>query len=218
MSVADKQPRLLILPVVLATVAVIVATAVSLEASDIALVRWVDDGDTVVLADGRRVRYAGINTPEVAHKDKPAERLGPEARDFNRRLVFGKKVRLEFDREKYDQYGRLLAYVFLLDGTFVNGALVREGYAYFFFHPPNKKYERQLLGLQRQAMDNKAGMWKGFSGRQGPLIGNRRSRRFHRATCPFGKAISPQNRIDFRTECDAFRAGFSPCKKCSGIQ
>ena len=83
-------------------------------------VKWINDGDTVVLSDGRHVRYIGINAPEIAHDNQKAEAFGYEAKQYNQSLVRSKKVRLEFDKEKYDRYGRLLAYIFLLDGTFIN--------------------------------------------------------------------------------------------------
>jgi endonuclease YncB( thermonuclease family) len=177
-------------------------------------VRWVDDGDTVVLADGRRVRYCGINAPEVAHKDRPAQRFGAEARDFNRKLVYQKRVRLEFDWERHDQYGRVLAHVFLQDGTFVNAELVKRGYAHYVFRRPNTKYDSLLLRLQRKAMAERVGMWERFPDQKGPFLGNRHSKRFHRVTCPFGKATSSKHRIIFKTQYDAFRVGFSPCKQC----
>lgn len=196
-------------------VAVLVTLCGSALAASLCQVRWVDDGDTVVLTDGRRVRYIGVNAPEVAHENRPPERFGPEARTFNRKLVYGKKVRLEFDREKQDQYGRVLAYVFLQDGTFVNAELVKRGYAYYVFRRPNTKYDPLLLGLQREAMAKRLGMWEKFPDQRGPFPGNRHSRRFHRTTCPFGKATSPKHRIIFKTKYDALWAGYSPCKKCN---
>lgn len=178
-------------------------------------VRWVDDGDTVVLSDGTRVRYIGINAPEIAHEDRPAERFGTEARAFNRKLVYQKKVRLELDRERQDQYGRVLAYVYLEDGTFVNAELLRGGYAYHLFRRPNTKYGHLFLVLQREAMAKRVGLWKAFRNQKGPYIGNSRSRRFHDIKCPFGKAISPKNRLLFKMKYDAFWAGYSPCKRCN---
>ncbi|MGD8877779.1 MAG: thermonuclease family protein, partial [Syntrophobacterales bacterium] len=88
-----------------------------------AKVRWVDDGDTIVLAGGERVRYLGINTPEVANQDKPAEPFANEAKAFNKKLVQGRWINLELAEQQRDRYGRLLALVFLSDGTFVNGEL-----------------------------------------------------------------------------------------------
>jgi micrococcal nuclease len=178
-------------------------------------VRWVDDGDTVVLSDGTRVRYIGINAPEIAHETRPPERFGPEARAFNRKLVYQKPVRLELDRERQDQYGRLLAYVFLKDGTFVNAELVRAGHAYYLFRTPNTKYDQLLLRLQRDAMAKRVGLWKGFPDKRGYYVGNGRSKRFHQPNCPFGKTISPKNRIVFRTKYEAFWAGYAPCKRCN---
>jgi len=94
-------------------------------------VKWVDDGDTILLTDGRRVRYIGINAPEVAHAKygQSAEPFGKKAFEANKALVYGKKVRLEFDREAKDHYGRLLAYVYLEDGRCVNFELINAGWA-----------------------------------------------------------------------------------------
>ena len=74
-------------------------------------VKWVNDGDTIVLTNGQRVRYIGINTPEIAHKDQPAEPYGYAAKKYHIKLVYRKQVRLEYDRNRKDRYGRLLAYV-----------------------------------------------------------------------------------------------------------
>ena len=178
-------------------------------------VRWVNDGDTVVLFNSARVRYIGINAPEIPHESMPAERFGPEAGKFNLKLVFEKKVRLEFDTERHDRHGRLLAYVFLEDGTFVNAELVRQGYAYHLFWSPNTRHDKLLLGLQQKAMRNKVGLWEAFRDEKGPYVGNSRSRRFHRTTCCLGKTMSTRNRIVFQGKHDAFWAGHSPCKQCN---
>ncbi len=177
-------------------------------------VRWVDDGDTIVLMDGRRIRYIGINAPEIAHDNKKAEHYGYEAKDFNEKLVFKKRVRLEFDKKKYDQYGRLLAYVFLQDGSFVNATMIAKGYAYFLSKSPNVRYDEKLLMFQRNAMSAKKGIWRNWEKKEGRYIGNRKSKRFHLETCPFGKRIGKRNRIYFLKKWDAFWAGFAPCKRC----
>lgn len=184
-------------------------------ATSFRFVRWVDDGDTIVLSDGTRLRYIGIDAPEIKHKDKPAERFGYKSKAFNQDLVYHKKVHLELGRQQYDHYGRLLAYVFLEDGTFVNDKLVRSGYAYFLFRKPNTKYNHLLLIAQREAMAKGVGLWKEFQNKDGHYIGNKRSRRFHRTTCRFGKATAKRNRIFFDNRRAAFRAGYSPCKKCA---
>lgn len=129
------------------------------QAGTTAVVQRVVDGDTVVLAGGERVRYIGVDTPELHHPRKPVERYAREATEFNRSMVQGKAVRLEFDVQRRDRYGRLLAYVFLEDGTFVNGELLRQGYAQLLTIPPNVKYADRFVELQREAREAKRGLW-----------------------------------------------------------
>jgi len=186
-----------------------------LGAENWAHVRWVDDGDTIVLHDGRRVRYIGINTPEIAHADTPAEPHANAAKRFNRALVFNKKIRLVFDEEKFDRYGRSLVYVFRADNVFVNVELLRHGYAFFVPRKPNKKYGTLFLKAQREAMTAGEGMWHNWSNKKSPYLGNRHSKRFHRMTCPYGKKIAKQNRLIFGSRWEAFWAGYAPGKTCS---
>ena len=149
-----------------------------------AKVRWVDDGDTIVVAGGERVRYLGINTPEVARQDKPAEPFGDEARAFNKKLVQGRWITLELAEQQRDHYGRLLASVFLADGTFVNGELVCQGYAHLVRKQPKLPYWKRLLELQRQALKEKKGMWSlPVVKPEKFYIGNKRSWIFHRPHC-----------------------------------
>ncbi len=178
-------------------------------------VRWVIDGDTIVLRDGTKVRYAGINAPEIPHGDEPGEPFGREALLENIKLVKGKRVILEIAEEPRDRFGRLLAYVFLPDGTFVQEVLVSKGLAFVCYLPPNLKYYAPLLEVQRRAIKEKRGLWGGeFFNGEPYYIGNRRSRRFHRPGCPFGRHTSRRNRVIFKNMKEAFRAGFCPCKKC----
>ena len=115
-------------------------------------VQKVYDGDTVLLSDGRKVRYLGINTPEWQ------EPFYLKAKRFNESAVLGKEIRLEFDEERMDKYGRLLAYLYVGD-RMVNAKLVEEGFAHTFFIPPNRKHNALLLRLQADARERKAGIW-----------------------------------------------------------
>ena len=93
-------------------------------------VRRVVDGDTLLLANGARVRLFGADTPETVKPNHPVELFGPEATEFTRRFVAqaGGVVRLQFDRQRLDRYGRFLAYVF--DGQrMLNEELIRAGLA-----------------------------------------------------------------------------------------
>lgn len=124
-----------------------------------AVVQRVVDGDTVVLTNHEPVRYIGMDTPELHHPGKPIQPYAREAKEFNRHLVEGKPVRLEFDVERHDKYRRLLAYVYLEDGTFVNAELVRQGYARILTIPPNVKYADLFLKYQREAREAGRGLW-----------------------------------------------------------
>jgi len=178
-------------------------------------VKWVNDGDTIVLSDGRHVRYIGINAPEIAHDNHKSEAFGYAAKKYNQSLLRSKKVRLEFDKEKYDRYGRLLAYIFLLDGTFINKKMIKKGYAYVLHRRPNVKYDGVLFKAQRDAMSAEQGMWRNRNDKAGEeYLGTERSKRFHLRTCPYGKKIKKRNRIFFTRKWDAFWSGFAPCKRC----
>lgn len=179
-------------------------------------VKWVDDGDTILLTDGRRIRYIGINSPEIDHEahNRKAEPHGYEALRYNKRLVYKERVRLEFDRETRDRYNRELAYVFLPNGTFVNLKMLENGYAYCLFIKPNDRHNALFLQTQRQAMKAGRGIWQQWheTGRQ--YNGSRRSRRFHLETCPNGRKVNPKNRITFSSRWEAFWAGYAPAKGC----
>ncbi len=122
------------------------------------------DGDTIQVCcigwKREKVRYIGINTPETKHPTKEVEHFGEEASEANRKLVEDKTVVLEFDVERRDRYGRLLAYVFLKDGTFLNAWLVEHGFAQVMTVPPNVKHQELFLKLQREARDEGRGLWK----------------------------------------------------------
>lgn len=124
-----------------------------------AVVERVIDGDTIVLVGGEKVRYIGVDTPELPHPKKRAQPYAKEAMEFNRRLVESQKVRLEMDVERQDKYSRTLAYVFLENGRFVNAELLKEGYAQLLTIPPNVRYVDLFTSLQSQARENKRGLW-----------------------------------------------------------
>lgn len=174
------------------------------------------DGDTVALSNGNKIRYLGINAPEVAHKGRPGEPLAYEALNLNKRLTLGKQIRLEFDKTTRDQYGRILAYVYLPDGSFINAILVEQGLATVYATPPNLKHEQFLLKLQQRAMREHRGLWSAMGPGTGvPCIGNMASRRFHAPSCPFGQKTAGHNVVKFNDRMEAFYRGFSPCKKCN---
>ena len=178
-------------------------------------VRWVTDGDTIVLTNGERVRYLDINAPEVAHDGEPSEPYGDEARAFNQKLVWGSWLNLELAEQSRDHYGRLLAYVFLEDGTFVNGELVRQGYAHLIHRQSKVSYWERLLNLQRLALKEKKGIWSlPVIKPEEHYLGNRRTWVFHRPNCQFGLKTADHNRIFFKNRYEALYQGFSPGRRC----
>ncbi len=121
-----------------------------------AQVLHVIDGDTIdVLLDGNeyRVRYVGVDTPE---RDEPFYR---EATQANRDFVDGQTVTLAVDVSETDQYGRLLRYVYLADGTFVNAELIAGGYARLVTYPPDVANADYFADLQREARQAERGLW-----------------------------------------------------------
>ncbi len=122
------------------------------------------DGDTIqvccIFGDRVKVRYIGVDTPETHHPMRGVEPYGMEAAEANRKLVDGKTVRLEFDVQQLDRYGRTLAYVYLEDGTFVNAWLVEHGFAQVMTVPPNVKHQEPFLKLQREAREAERGLWR----------------------------------------------------------
>jgi micrococcal nuclease len=120
------------------------------------------DGDTIqVRREGRdvTVRLIGIDAPEVGRYRGQAECFGARAGEFARGLLDGERVRLEFDRDRTDPYGRTLAYVYLDDGRLANVVLVRRGFAVVTIIAPNDRYEDRLRAAEAAAGVEGAGLW-----------------------------------------------------------
>lgn len=131
-------------------------------------VRKVIDGDTIRLTDGRLVRYIGIDTPELRRKVdgrwvEAPEPFGQEAKRANERLVLGKVVRLEYDVQQLDRYGRVLAYVYVPTESgelMVNAELLRQGFAQPLTIPPDVKHAEAFRALVAEARAAQRGLWR----------------------------------------------------------
>ncbi|MDX8410978.1 MAG: thermonuclease family protein [Mariprofundaceae bacterium] len=126
--------------------------------------RWmtvaeVFDGDTFRATNGEIVRLLGIDCPELTKHNKPGEPLATQAKAALRGLIGGQVVRLKTDVEKRDRYDRLLAQVYLRDGTWINGELIAQGWAHVYTFPPNIRWAGDLLKLERSARRAKRGIW-----------------------------------------------------------
>jgi micrococcal nuclease len=121
------------------------------------------DGDTIEISpaiDGKEeVRLIGVDTPETVDPSTGVQPYGPQASRFTTRELEGEQVQLEFDQDREDDLGRLLAYVHLSDGTLFNETLLRQGYAQLFIVAPNDKYEARFAAAQQEAKDAQRGLW-----------------------------------------------------------
>jgi endonuclease YncB( thermonuclease family) len=128
-----------------------------------ATVTRVVDGDTIEVRTAagttEKVRLIGVDTPETVHPTKGVQPYGPEASAFTKERLTGQAVQLEMDAEQRDKYGRLLAYVYLPNGTMFNATLVDEGYAQLMTYPPNVKYVEVFKALQTTAREANRGLW-----------------------------------------------------------
>lgn len=132
------------------------------------------DGDTldIDIPEGKyertRIRLWGIDTPETKHPEKGVMYFGPEAAEFTKKLALGKQVTVYLEEHRTrGKFGRLLAYVQLPDGRFLNEVIVAEGFAYAdlrFRHSFYHKYKQ----LEATARSQKKGLWEKVTSEQMP--------------------------------------------------
>jgi micrococcal nuclease len=180
-----------------------------------ALVVQVVDGDSLVLAGGIKVRVLGIDAPEMERDGHPADFLAHKAKAALAELTLDRTVDLEYDRLRYDHYGRLLAYLRLPDRTLVNAELVRLGMARVYFIAPNLRYQKDLLAAQRDAIEAQRGVWQKLLKQDEPsYLGNSHSLRLHRPKCPLAAKMAKANQVSFTSLKSAYLQGYSPCRSC----
>jgi micrococcal nuclease len=173
------------------------------------------DGDTLILAGGLKVRVLGIDAPELERDGRPADFLAHQAKTALADLTLNKTVALEYDRLRYDHYGRLLAYLFLPDHTLVNAELVRRGLARVYVIAPNLRYQKDLLTAQQEAIAAQRGIWRRLLEQDEPFyLGNRHTLRLHRPPCPLATKMAKANQVRFTSLKAACLQGYSPCRSC----
>ena len=156
---------------ILLMTALILSSAISQDSTALAAttvkVDRVVDGDTFVTyinGEKTRIRMIGVDTPESVHPDESKNtKWGKKISKWVKKQLTGKKVKLKYDKDKYDQYGRTLAYVYL-GKTMFNKTLLKKGYARAVYYAPNGKYRKAFNKLQATAKKKKKGFWKdGYS-------------------------------------------------------
>jgi micrococcal nuclease len=178
-------------------------------------VKRIISGDAVELEGGEKIRYIGIDSPEIDHPSLGDEPFGKEAFEYNKQLVKDREILLLFDIEQRDENGWLLAYVFV-DLLFVNAELVRYGYASALNQLPNVKYQKRFQDLEKQAKEKKIGLWgllpegdeKNMERKETTVYMNLSGKEYHTEDC---KLLSV-NKIQMSLE-DA-KQNYSPCEEC----
>jgi len=134
-----------------------------------AFVTEVVDGDTLEVTykgETHKVRLLYIDTPESVKKGTPVQPYAKEASNFTKEFTLNKSVKLVFEKGLRDKYGRLLAHVMLKNGDYLNGLLVRNGFARVEVVSPNKALQDYFYELQKRAINEKLGVWELPEGKQ----------------------------------------------------
>jgi micrococcal nuclease len=209
-------------------------------------VERVVDGDTLeITVNGQeeKVRLIRVDTPEKYDSDKlrrdasrtgqdeqTINELGHRASEFTESLVpEGSQVRLEYDQQSRDQYNRLLAFVWLLDGRMLNEMILCDGYANALTrYPFHSDYMERFRACERQARGGEKGRWgaglvpqsttrvstAAAESAQGAVRGNRQRKIYHLPECPDYQRLRSANIVPFKTEAEAVQAGYRKAKTC----
>lgn len=200
-----------------------------------AKVKYAVDGDTIwvdINGKDEKVRFVGVNTPEVAKDGEPAEFMAEEAKDFTNGALKNKEIYLEKDISDRDKYDRLLRYIWLeepatnpnlsdIEKKTLNGILVKKGYAYANYYKPDIKYQEYLKDLEKSAQENKLGIWSDGTGpvnenekidQSYPIKGNKNSKVYHLPEWESYDTVKDKNAVYFQNEKEAKEAGFRPAR------
>jgi micrococcal nuclease len=188
-------------------------------------VATVVDGDTIVLENGLHVRYIGADSPEIFRFRKDPQPFAPAASKMNLELVGGRMIRLEFEKEKIDKHGRLLAHAYVEDESgeevSVEERLIAAGLATATHIKPNVELYRRFKAIEDEAKAKEVGLWSQRPGSHGsvddpgaPFVASSRSTVYHKAGCPAGAKINPGNRLYYTTRAAAELSGRKPCSVC----
>ncbi|MFH1372704.1 MAG: thermonuclease family protein [bacterium] len=178
--------------------------------SDRFVVAKIEDGDTVELLGGDRLRLLSVDTPE---KGQP---LYDEACRFLSDLTLGQQARIEFAGRRRDKYGRLLGYLYI-DSLFINKAILDSGLGYLYLFKDtelNRPETKELLTAQRNAMQKGVGLWAIERSPEDYYVARAGSFRFHRPGCRSLRDLKPDRYHTYVSRNDALREGLSPCRRC----
>ncbi|MEI8345658.1 MAG: thermonuclease family protein, partial [Candidatus Omnitrophota bacterium] len=179
-------------------------------------------GDSVKLVGGKTLRYIGLRSAPLQHLWPLVRQYGKEALDFNKSLVEGKDLYIEWGPQlREDRSQILLGYVFLEDGTFVNDKILEVGCGKISIKPPNSKYAERLRKSELAARRQKLGMWREEANNpfiQNDYYGDKNTKLFYFANHPDLERIPQSYIVTFRSRVEAVAAGYKPCSTCKEAQ
>ncbi len=202
---------ILIVVIILLTLRLVEDIGFEKEPGDRFTVIRIIDGDTVELLGGDRLRLLAIDTPERG------ERFHDEAAKLLEKTALGKKVRIEFGKNRRDRYGRLLGFLYVDDTLFANQAILDSGLGCLFLFDDqdlNRHQIKELLDSQRQAVEQKRGLWGVSQKNEDFYVSVKNSFRFHRPGCTIVSGKKPEALRNIETKNEALFEGLSPCRTC----
>ena len=174
-------------------------------------------GDSVSLQGGKVLKYAGLQAPPLQHIIPLIRTYGQNALEFNKALVQGKKITIQWGPQIRDDRGNLMGYVFLENGTLINKEILREGHAKIFIHPPNLLYAAEFRRAELDARRERKGLWKEEAKNpylQDLYVGEKNTKLYYFPTSPELDRIPAANLVHFNSRVDAVAAGYKPCPTC----
>jgi len=173
------------------------------------------DGDTIVLDGDEKVRLIGVDCPELSDQRTQVQQLSQESYEFVRKLVENKKVRLDYDQNRQDIYGRTLAYVYLEDGTHLNAEIVKQGFGFAYTKYPFK-YLEEFREFEKEARENKTGLWANSESLESNestdnqiVYITKTGKQYHKSTC----SSLRKSKIAISLK-EAVSIGYTPCSRC----
>lgn len=173
-------------------------------------------GDTFRLTTGTVVAYSSIVAPPLAHPDLKVREYGKQALEFNRALLLGKRIRVEFGSRIKNAEGIYQGFIFLEDGTFANLKMVEAGFAKLSIVPPNLQYAEELRRAAQHARHDGQGLWEHENqlDRKFIFVGDQMTHKFHFEGCASLDGISKAHLERFDSSVAAKAAGYTFCKTC----
>lgn len=178
------------------------------------------DGDTIVVKRKKKkfkVRLLGVDAPESVHPvTGKNDECGKRASAYTKKKLLGKKVTLKYDKDKYDRFGRHLAFVYVKKKMF-NKKLISAGHAKVMYFKPNRKHRKSFLELEFKAKTAGKGLWKyeTLTGSHScTFVGVISTMKFHRSDCGYLANTIKENQIEFANRNDAINQGYAICLVC----